>query len=41
MRLTSLDRITVAETVKQIQIFEDGNIEITYAFSNKCGLLPE
>lgn len=40
-RLTSLDRITVAETVKQIQIFEDGNIEITYAFSNKCGLLPE
>ena len=40
-RLTSLDRITVAETVKQIQIFEDGTIEITYAFSNKCGLLPE
>ena len=40
-KLTSLDRITVAETIKQIQIFEDGNIEITYAFSNKCGLLPE
>ena len=38
-RLTSLDRITVAETVKQILIFEDGHIEITYTFSNELGLL--
>lgn len=38
-RLTSLDRVTVAETVKQILIFEDGKIEITYTFSNELGLL--
>ena len=38
-RLTSLDRVTVAETVKQILIFEDGHIEITYTFSNELGLL--
>lgn len=38
-RLTSLDRVTVAETVKQIRIFEDGTIEITYTFSNELGLL--
>ena len=38
-KLTSLDRITVAETIKQIRIFEDGRIEITYTFSNELGLL--
>lgn len=38
-KLTSLDRVTVAETVKQILIFEDGRIEITYTFSNELGLL--
>lgn len=32
-QLTSLDRITVAETVRQILIFETGDIEITYDFS--------
>ena len=38
-KLTSLDRVTVAETVRQILIFEDGRIEITYTFSNELGLL--
>ena len=38
-KLTSLDRVTVAESVKQILIFEDGKIEITYTFSNELGLL--
>ena len=38
-KLASLDRITVAETIKQIRIFEDGRIEITYTFSNELGLL--
>ena len=38
-KLTSLDRVTVAETVRQILIFEDGHIEITYTFSNELGLL--
>lgn len=38
-KLTSLDRVTVAETVKQILIFEDRKIEITYTFSNQQGLL--
>lgn len=40
-RLTELDRITVAETIKQILIFEDGHIDITYTFSNELGLLEE
>ena len=38
-KLTSLDRVTVAETVRQILVFEDGRIEITYTFSNELGLL--
>lgn len=38
-RLTELDRVTVAETVKQILIFEDQHIEITYRFSNELGNL--
>ena len=38
-RLTELDRATVAETIRKIRIFEDGHIEITYAFSNELGLL--
>lgn len=32
-KLTELNRIIVAETVKQILIFADGHIDITYAFS--------
>ncbi len=38
-RLTELDRATVAEAIRKIRIFEDGYIEITYAFSNELGLL--
>ena len=38
-RLTSLDRLTVAETIRQIRVFEDGKLEITYTFSNELGLL--
>ena len=38
-KLTKLDRVTVAETIKQIRIFEDGHVEITYTFSNELGLL--
>lgn len=34
-KLTALDRVTVAETVKEILIFEDGRIDITYTFSNQ------
>ena len=29
----------MAETIKQIRIFEDGHVEITYTFSNELGLL--
>lgn len=34
-KLTELDRATVAETVGQILVFEDGHMEITYRFSDK------
>lgn len=37
--LTELDRTTMAETVKEILIFEDGHIEITYLFSDELGIL--
>lgn len=37
-RLTALDRATVAETIREIRIFADGRLEITYAFSNAPGL---
>ena len=40
-KLTSLDRITAAETVRQIQVFEDGHIDITYTFSNELGILQQ
>lgn len=32
-KLTELDRVTVAEAVRQILIFADGRIDITYTFS--------
>jgi hypothetical protein len=32
-RLTGLDRATIAETIKEIHIFESGGIEVTYLFS--------
>ena len=38
-RLLALDRSTLAETVKEILIFED-RIEITYTFSDDLGLFP-
>ncbi|MGE4276537.1 MAG: recombinase family protein [Lawsonibacter sp.] len=40
-RLTSLDRPTIAETLKEIRIFEDGTIEITYLFSDELRALLE
>ena len=38
-KLIALDRSTLAETVKQIQIFEQEQIEITYTFSDDLGIL--
>jgi hypothetical protein len=41
-RLTELDRATLAQTVKEIRIFEDKRIEIDYLFSDDLrGLLEE
>lgn len=40
-RLTELDRTTIAETVKDIQVFDDGHIEITYLFSDELGILND
>ena len=40
-RLTALDRLTVAETLKEIRIFESGDIEVTYLFSADLGVLLE
>lgn len=38
-RLAALDRVTVAETVREIRVFEDGSVEITYRFSEELGPL--
>lgn len=38
-KLTSLDRITIAEVIEQIRIFEDKQIEITYRFSDELNHL--
>jgi len=40
-KLTELDRTTMAETVKEILVFEDGHIEMTYLFSDELGILDE
>ena len=40
-KLTGLDRTTMAEAVKEILIFEDGHIEITYLFSDELGVLKQ
>ncbi len=40
-KLTELDRATIAETIKQILIFADGRVEITYTFSDDLGLLTK
>ena len=37
-KLTELDRTTLAETVKEILVFEDGHIEITYRFADDLAL---
>ena len=39
--LTELDRATLAQTVKEIRIFEDKQIEITYLFSDSLRILLE
>ncbi|MEA4954442.1 MAG: recombinase family protein [Pseudoflavonifractor sp.] len=39
-RLTALDRPTIAEFLKEIRIFENGNIEITYLLSKLLCTLP-
>lgn len=38
-KLTELDRTTMAETVKEILVFEDRHIEIIYLFSDELGIL--
>lgn len=38
-KLTELDRTTVTETIQEIRIFEDKQIEITYTFSDDIGVL--
>lgn len=40
-RLNRLDRPTFAETLKEIRVFEDGRIEITYLFSEALRVLLE
>ena len=38
-KLTALDRATVAEAIRQILVFEDSRVEITYTFSDDLGVL--
>ncbi len=40
-KVTQLDRATIAEILKEIRIFEDQTIEITYRFSDELRLLLE
>lgn len=40
-KLTELDRVTVAETIQQILVFEDGHIQIDYRFADDLGLFAE
>ena len=39
--LTELDRKTIAQTVKEIRVFENKHIEITYLFSSELGAVLE
>ena len=39
--LTELDRATLAQTVKEIRVFEDKQLEITYLFSDSLRILLE
>ncbi|BFK88500.1 recombinase family protein [Pseudoflavonifractor gallinarum] len=38
-KLTELDRVTVAETIREIRVFPDHHLEITYTFADDAGLL--
>lgn len=38
-RLTELDRVTVAETIREVRVFPDQRLEIAYAFSDDAGIL--
>lgn len=38
-KLTELDRVTVAETIREIRVFPDHQLEITYTFADDAGLL--
>lgn len=40
-RLTTLDRITIAETIREIRVFENGDLEVTYRFSEELSGLLE
>ena len=40
-RMTQLDRQTIAETIREIRVFEGGKIEITYLFSDGLAALLE
>lgn len=40
-RLTNLDRLTIAETIQEIRVFENKTIEITYRFSDELSVLLE
>ena len=37
--LEELDRITIAQTIKEIRIFEGKHVEITYLFSSQLDTL--
>ena len=38
-RLTELDRVTMAETIREVRVFPDQRLEIAYAFSDDAGIL--
>jgi DNA invertase Pin-like site-specific DNA recombinase len=40
-KLTALDRATVAETIREIRVFEGRELQITYQFSDDLGLFGE
>lgn len=39
--LDHLDRVTVAETIDHIKVFEDGRLEIAYTFADDLGTLKQ
>lgn len=40
-KLSELDRVTLSQTVKEIRVFEENKIEITYLFSDQLQVLLE